>query len=629
MSTTNTPYTFTFDKKVGLSKDTEYVIAFFLAETGEEKGVNINVKSNVESPDLHVQGRDDLRPKVSVSFGKDGAYVKPTNGVPKSDLDSSVQKSLEKADASASHDETVLTETYGDIMDSEWKFVPGKIQGYDITMNLLEDAQGVKATPYANEGPLSMTPILLQGDEESLTWNPMGGETPFWFGDEPLVATRTGKYLLLGEQTEMKIQPKGDYLVPEDLQKVSAGKVSTNKISIANGGKLELNSGSTIQVNKGIDETKLVIVDGNERAEVSFPTKSGTLVVDEDLKQLQVGKLSTDKIAIQNGGQVELKSGSTIKVSKGFDETKIVLDDGETQKVLTFPAKAGTLVVDGDLSDFYTKPSGRIPESDLAQAVKNKLDGAYTKPSDGIPKSDLKQDVQDTLDGAYSKPTNGIPASDLEQSVQNTLNGAYSKPSNGIPESDLEQTVQTKLDGAYSKPSNGIPKSDLAQEVQTSLEKADDAPTSEDIELTETYGDIMDSTWDLNPSSFSGYALTLEFTQVGDLKKVDLYAGGGSATGGNPVTLQGDEETLTWYPSGSGQTPTWLGPMTVTATRTGKYIKLGDQTPKMQPAGNYATKDICVSKAALASVLDAVDAQTGTDDKFNTLITQLRNLVNA
>ena len=69
--------------------------------------------------------------------------------------------------------------------------------------------------------------------------------------------------------------------------------------------------------------------------------------------------------------------------------------------------------------------------------------------------------------------------------------------------------------------------------------------------------------------------------------------------------------------------------MTVTATRTGKYIKLGDQTPKMQPAGNYATKDICVSKAALASVLDAVDAQTGTDDKFNTLITQLRNLVNA
>lgn len=563
MSTTNTPYTFTFNKKVGLSKDTEYVIAFFLAETGEEKGVNINVKSNMESPDLHVQGRDDLRPKVSVSFGKDGAYVKPTNGIPKSDLDSSVQKSLEKADVAATHDETVLTETYGDIMDSEWKFAPEKIQGYDITMNLLEDAQGVKATPYANGGPLSMTPILLQGDEESLTWNPMGGETPVWFGDEPLVATRTGKYLLLGEQTEMKIQPKGDYLSSEDLDEIG------------------------------------------------------------------VGNLTSEAIEVQDGGTIKLNQGSSIKVIKGDDEAKIVIDDGSTTKEVSFPTKSGTLVVDGDLSDFYTKPSGGIPESDLAQAVKNKLDGAYTKPSDGIPKSDLKQDVQDTLDGAYSKPTNGIPASDLEQSVQNTLNGAYSKPSNGIPESDLEQTIQTKLDGAYSKPSNGIPKSDLAQEVQTSLEKADQAVASEDIELTETYGNIMDSTWDLNPSSFSGYTLTLEFTQVGDLKKVDLYAGGGSATGGNPMTLQGDEETLTWYPSGSGQTPTWLGPMTVTATRTGKYIKLGDQTPKMQPAGNYATKDICVSKAALASVLDAVDAQTGTDDKFNALITGLRNLVNA
>ena len=44
---------------------------------------------------------------------------------------------------------------------------------------------------------------------------------------------------------------------------------------------------------------------------------------------------------------------------------------------------------------------------------------------------------------------------------------------------------------------------------------------------------------------------------------------------------------------------------------------------------DYATKDMCVSKAALASVLDAVDSETGTDAKFNALITGLRNLVNA
>lgn len=163
--------------------------------------------------------KSDLEQTVQTKL--DGAYSKPSNGIPKSDLSQEVQSSLEKADASATHDETILTETYGDIMDSEWKFTPGKIQGYDITMRLLEDAQGVKATPYANGGPLSMTPILLQGDEESLTWNPMGGEAPSWFGDEPLVATRIGKYLLLGEQTEMKIQPKGDYLVPEDLNDIT------------------------------------------------------------------------------------------------------------------------------------------------------------------------------------------------------------------------------------------------------------------------------------------------------------------------------------------------------------------------------------------------------------------------
>ena len=48
----------------------------------------------------------------------------------------------------------------------------------------------------------------------------------------------------------------------------------------------------------------------------------------------------------------------------------------------------------------YSKPSGGIPKSDLAQTVQDSLDNAdsaYQKPSTGIPKSDLASDVQTSL----------------------------------------------------------------------------------------------------------------------------------------------------------------------------------------------------------------------------------------
>ena len=78
---------------------------------------------------------------------------------------------------------------------------------------------------------------------------------------------------------------------------------------------------------------------------------------------------------------------------------------------------------------------------------------------------------------------------------------------------------------------------------------------------------------------------------------------------------------------GSGQSPTWMGAETLVATRADKYLKLGSQTTGIQPAGDYAEKSKFISKVQLAAVVASVDAQTGTtEDKFNTLMTQLRTL---
>lgn len=128
-------------------------------------------------------------------------------------------------------------------------------------------------------------------------------------------------------------------------------------------------------------------------------------------------------------------------------------------------------------------PQELTPEQQ-AQARENIGAGTYSKPADGIPETDMAQGVRDKLAeavSAYQKPASGIPGSDLSQDVRNSLekaNTSYQKPADGIPKTDLAQGVQSSLskaDSAYQKPVGGIPKTDFDDNVQNSLGKADSA----------------------------------------------------------------------------------------------------------------------------------------------------------
>ena len=76
-----------------------------------------------------------------------------------------------------------------------------------------------------------------------------------------------------------------------------------------------------------------------------------------------------------------------------------------------------------DTSQFYVKPQGGIPSSDLSEAVVESLnhaDSAYQIPMDGIPATDLSDAVVESLnnaDSAYQMPQGGIPATDLAPGV--------------------------------------------------------------------------------------------------------------------------------------------------------------------------------------------------------------------
>lgn len=208
----------------------------------------------------------------------------------------------------------------------------------------------------------------------------------------------------------------------------------------------------------------------------------------------------------------------------------------------------------------YSKPSGGIPSSDLANAVQTSLgaaDTAYQKPSTGIPATDLASAVQTSLgaaDTAYQKPSTGIPASDIASGVIPTVPGAYtsdpaalgtaspgsattwargdhvhpkptvadigagtySKPSGGIPKTDLANAVQTSLgaaDTAYQKPSTGIPASDLASGV---------IPT---VPVAYTSNPEMDGTG--SPGLSSNYARG-DHTHPSDTSKINAPSSPGS-----------------------------------------------------------------------------------------------------
>ena len=140
----------------------------------------------------------------------------------------------------------------------------------------------------------------------------------------------------------------------------------------------------------------------------------------------------------------------------------------------------------------YVKPSGGIPESDLSQGVKDKLNsgsgGGGTSVSYIINNKTLKtapnnNSPTDLGLGTYSVPEGGIPWDTLSEDVQNRIEAGgggtggtkdytelINKPQiNGHTLNAGNNTAVSLGIGTYSKPSAGIPESDLSAEVQEKL----------------------------------------------------------------------------------------------------------------------------------------------------------------
>ena len=82
---------------------------------------------------------------------------------------------------------------------------------------------------------------------------------------------------------------------------------------------------------------------------------AGDYLSKEDLDAISVRNFTSEAIEVKDGGTITFKPGSSIQVIKGANEAKIVIDDGNTTKEVSFPEKNGTLAVDTDLVGYISK----------------------------------------------------------------------------------------------------------------------------------------------------------------------------------------------------------------------------------------------------------------------------------
>lgn len=136
----------------------------------------------------------------------------------------------------------------------------------------------------------------------------------------------------------------------------------------------------------------------------------------------------------------------------------------------------------------YWKPPTGIPESDLSQEVKDKLNKTGEATKYIINNVELKaapnnNSPTDLGLGTYSVPSGGIPWDTLSQDVKDRINAGgggsggtsdytelINKPQiNGHTLNAGNNTNESLGLGTYSKPDGGIPESDLSAEVQEKL----------------------------------------------------------------------------------------------------------------------------------------------------------------
>ena len=305
------------------------------------------------------------------TWNNKGTYSKPSGGIPKTDLASDIQTSLGKAD-------TAL-QTHQDIS--------GKMNA-----SLKGVANGVAELDSSGKVPSSQLPSYV---DDVLEYNnkasfPATGETGKIYVDKATNLTwrwsgtayvEISPSLALGTTSSTAF--RGDYGSSAYAHAV------TNKGSAFSSGLYKITTNSEGHVTAATAVAKSDI--------------TGLGIPGSDTNTHRPIQVNGTEVLGNNTTALNLKAGSNVSVTNSSGVVTIAATD--TTYSSKTAASGGTevsLVTTGEKYTWnnkgtYSKPSGGIPDSDIASASIWNAKGTYSKPSGGIPKTDLASAVQTSL----------------------------------------------------------------------------------------------------------------------------------------------------------------------------------------------------------------------------------------
>ena len=413
---------------------------------------------------------------AAMGFTKnEGTYSKPSGGIPKSDLDGSVQTSLGKADSALQSDALNAYAKTADVNNTLKSYVTtdalNQFKGTTNITTLGTITSGVWNGSKIDNAYLANSKVTISGVDVSLGGAITQAALRTGLGLDDLIAWYNKVGVAFGKNADGTYFVDGDFLTNGQFAAAKAGTAGSG------GGVMLL---------------------------TSWPTTSG------------------DYSGYALGGNLGVELNTRVRTLEGKGITW-----GEVKDKPNF----ATVATSGSYNDLTNKPTipSEVTESTVSGWGFTKNTGTYSKPSGGIPKSDLASAVQTSLGKAdtalqsYTEQYTGTITDIKMNGVSKGTSGVVDLGNVITAHQDISEKVNrgelapVAFSGEYAE-LNGIPSSLPASDVYA-WAKAANKPSYSWIEITGT-PTIPDAyTKDESNSNFFGW-------QRGALDANKLYDGG-------------------------------------------------------------------------------------------------------
>lgn len=403
----------------------------------------------------------DIATVGQLNAGLNDKYTKPTGGIPKSDLASAVQASLEKADSALQSHQSITTGSVNGTIAANGTDVAVKGLGslaYKNALTKTDVGLGNVDNTSDEEKPISTaTQAALDKKQASLTATQLNAV------NSGITSGKVSTYEGYQAKIDAKYTKPTDGIPKDDLAsdvQTSLGKANTalqthqtittgsaNGTIAVGGTDVHVKGLGSLAYKNSLTKSDVGLGSVVNAGQDSTPTANSTnYVTSGGVKEYVDGK------------QDQLSTTQLEAVNSGITAGKVSTYDGYQSQI----------------SDKYTKPAGGIPKTDLASGVQTSL----AKADSALQSHQTVKLESGTNNGTLKLIVNGTATDNI--AVKNLGSAAFTSASNYATAAELENYyTKTESDGRYVKSSenfvkaftipNGVSSGTLTADVKQKL----------------------------------------------------------------------------------------------------------------------------------------------------------------